>query len=413
MSIATSPTLDGHLLQVLITPEGQADPYPFYALMREEARVYRTSFGPYCVNGYAECQAVLRDPRLGRGVGIEDTSADIFGNTDSRRDEFFDASQHNMLMSDPPDHTRLRRLVSRSFTPRQVERLRPAIHALVDSLLDELARRGDVEFMSEFALPLPMAVIGELVGVPAEDRAGLQPKVRAAARGIEPVLTEAEIGAAIDAIAALGAYFEAFLAERRREPRDDLMSALADASENDDRLTDEEILSTAILLFSAGFETTTNLLGNGLRALLSHPGQLADWRAHPEIAPSAVEELLRFDSPVQFNLRAALEPAELAGEPIERGDRIVVLQGAANRDPDAFEHPEELDLRRSSNQPLSFGWGIHHCIGAALARLEGEIAFNALLARFDSIELTGDEPLWRPGFTLRGLQSFPLRVAAH
>ena len=413
MSIVTSPTLDGHLLQVLITPEGQADPYPYYALMREEARVYRTSFGPYCVNGYAESQAVLRDPRLGRGVGIEDTSMDIFGNADSRRGEFFDVGQHNMLMADPPDHTRLRRLVSRSFTTRQVERLRPAIHELVDTLLDELTRRGDVEFMSEFALPLPMAVIGELVGVPAEDRAGLQPNVRAAARGIEPVLTEEEIGAAIAAMEELGAYFEAFLAERRREPRDDLMSALAGASENDDRLTDDEILSTAILLFSAGFETTTNLLGNGLLALLTHPEQLADWRANPEIAPSAVEELLRFDSPVQFNLRAALEPAELAGQPLERGDRIVVLQGAANRDPEEFDRPEELDLRRSPNTPLSFGWGIHHCIGAALARLEGEIAFNALLARFESIQFSDEEPQWRPGFTLRGLQSFPLRVAAH
>jgi cytochrome P450 len=413
MSISTSPTLDGHLLQVLITPEGQANPYPYYSLMREEARVYRTSFGPYCVNGYAESQAVLRDPRLGRGVGIEDSSMDIFGNTGSRRGEFFDAGQHNMLMADPPDHTRLRRLVSRSFTTRQVERLRPAIHELVDTLLDDLARRGGVEFMSEFALPLPIAVIGELVGVPAEDRAGLQPKVRAAARGIEPVLTEEEIGVALDAMVELGTYFDALLAERRREPRDDLMSALAEASEDNDQLTDEEILSTAILLFSAGFETTTNLLGNGLLALLTHPEQLADWRAHPEIAPSAVEELLRFDSPVQFNLRAALEPAELAGQPLERGDRIVVLQGAANRDPEEFDRPDELDLRRSPNTPLSFGWGIHHCIGAALARLEGEIAFNALLSRFDSIELLDEEPQWRPGFTLRGLQSFPLRVAAH
>jgi cytochrome P450 len=413
MSISTSPTLDGHLLQVLITPEGQANPYPYYSLMREEARVYRTSFGPYCVNGYAESQAVLRDPRLGRGVGIEDSSMDIFGNTGSRRGEFFDAGQHNMLMADPPDHTRLRRLVSRSFTTRQVERLRPAIHELVDTLLDDLARRGEAEFMSEFALPLPMAVIGELVGVPAEDRAGLQPKVRAAARGIEPVLTEEEIGVALDAMVELGTYFDALLAERRREPRDDLMSALAEASEDNDQLTDEEILSTAILLFSAGFETTTNLLGNGLLALLTHPEQLEDWRAHPEIAPSAVEELLRFDSPVQFNLRAALEPAELAGQPLERGDRIVVLQGAANRDPEEFDRPDELDLRRSPNTPLSFGWGIHHCIGAALARLEGEIAFNALLARFDTIELLDEEPQWRPGFTLRGLQSFPLRVAAH
>jgi cytochrome P450 len=412
VSIVSSPTLDGFLLQVLVTPDGQADPYPYYTMMREEARVYRTSFGPYCVNGYAECQAVLRDPRLGRGVGIEDTGMDIFGNTDSRRGEFFDVGQHNMLMADPPDHTRLRRLVSRSFTPRQVERLRTAIHELVDTLLDDLAQNRDVDFMTTFALPLPMAVIGELVGVPAEDRASLQPKVRAAARGIEPVLSEEEIGAAIAAIGDLGVYFEAFLAERRREPRDDLMSALAQASENDDRLTDDEILSTAILLFSAGFETTTNLLGNGLLALLSHPEQLADWRANPDIAATAVEELLRFDSPVQFNLRAALEPADLAGEPLQRGDRIIVLQGAANRDPEEFARPEELDLRRSPNTPLSFGWGIHHCIGAPLARLEGEIAFNALLARFGSIEPSG-EPQWRPGFTLRGLQSFPLRLATH
>jgi cytochrome P450 len=413
MSIATSPTLDGHLLQVLVTPEGQADPYPYYTLMREEARVSRTSFGPYCVNGYAECQAVLRDPRLGRGVGIEDTSMGLFVDSDGRRGEFFDVGQHNMLMADPPDHTRLRRLVSRSFTPRQVERLRPAIHELVDSLLGDLARRGDVEFMSEFALPLPMAVIGELVGVPAEDRNPLQPKVRAAARGIEPVLSDEEIDAAMEAVTELGAYFEGLLAERRREPRDDLMSALAEAGENDDRLTDDEILSTAILLFSAGFETTTNLLGNGLLALLRHPDQLADWKAHPEIAPSAVEELLRFDSPVQFNMRAALEPADLVGEPLERGDRIIVLQGAANRDPEEFDRPDALDLRRSPNTPLSFGWGIHHCIGAPLARMEGEIAFNALLARFRRIELCEGEPQWRPGFTLRGLQSFPLRVTAH
>ena len=191
------------------------------------------------------------------------------------------------------------------------------------------------------------------------------------------------------------------------------MSSLVAARANDDRLTDEEVASTAILLFAAGFETTTNLLGNGLLALLTHPEQMADWRAHPEIAASAVEELLRFDSPVQFNLRTALEPADLVGEPIARGDRIVVLQGAANRDPARFERPNDLDLRRQGNAPLSFGWGIHHCIGAALARMEGEIALPALLARFPSLELTGGEPRWRPSFTLRGLLQLPLRVSAH
>ncbi len=190
----------------------------------------RTAFGPYVVNGYEECLGVLRDPRLGRGMGIEDASTGIFSDAGTRRGEFLEGSKHNMLLSDPPDHTRLRRLVSRSFTPRQVERLRPAIHVLVDSLLDTLSERGDVDFIAEFALPLPMDVIGELVGVPAAERAGLHPSVRAAAKGIEPVLTEEEIGAAIDAVIFLGCYFAELLDDRRRHPRDDLLSALVEAA---------------------------------------------------------------------------------------------------------------------------------------------------------------------------------------
>ena len=413
MGILSSPVLDGLLLQALITPEGQADPYPLYAQMREQATVSRSSLGAYVVNGYGVCQAVLRDPRLGRGVDIADPNIGIFGDVGTRRGEFMEMSQHNMLLSDPPDHTRLRRLVSRSFTPRQVERLRPAVHALVDELLDRLRDFGEVEFMSQFALPLPMAVIGELVGVPASDRADLQPHVRAAAKGIEPVLSDEETEAAIEAIGHLAEYFGVLIEERRQRPRDDLLSSLVAAWENDDRLTDEEVYSTSILLFAAGFETTTNLLGNGLLALLTHPDQLGDWRDHPDIAASAVEELLRFDSPVQFNLRTALEPADLVGEPLERGDRVVVLQGAANRDPTRFEDPDQLRLRRPDNVPLSFGWGIHHCIGAPLARMEGEIAFNALLGRFPTMELLQDEPHWRPSFTLRGLLDLPLRVSDH
>ncbi len=413
VGIVSSPVLDGLLLQALITPEGQADPYPLYARMREESVVSRSAMGPYVVNGYDICQSVLRDPRLGRGVDIEDPNVGIFGDMGGRRGEFMDMSQHNMLLADPPDHTRLRRLVSRSFTPRQVERLRPAIHALVDELLDAMAEAREVDFMSAFALPLPMAVIGELVGVPEADRAGLQPYVRAAAKGIEPVMSDEETEAAIEAVGHLAEYFGALIEERRQNAREDLLSSLVAAWENDDRLTDEEIYSTSILLFAAGFETTTNLLGNGLLALLTHPHQLDDWREHPDIAPSAVEELLRFDSPVQFNLRTALEPADLVGEPLERGDRVVVLQGAANRDHERFENPDELNLRRADNVPLSFGWGIHHCIGAALARMEGEIALNGLLARFRTMELLTDEPHWRPSFTLRGLLDLPVGVSTH
>jgi cytochrome P450 len=413
VGILSSPVLDGLLLQAVITPEGQADPYPLYAQMREQAAVSRSSLGPYVVNGYDVCQSVLRDPRLGRGVNMQDPNVGIFGDTGTRRGEFMEMSQHNMLLADPPDHTRLRRLVSRSFTPRQVERLRPAIHALVDELLDAMSESDEVEFMSAFALPLPMAVIGELVGVPASDRAGLQPYVRAAAKGIEPVMSDEETEAAIEAVGHLAEYFGALIEERRLRPQDDLLSSLVAAWENDDRLTDEEVYSTSILLFAAGFETTTNLLGNGLLALLRHPDQLADWRSHPDIASSAVEELLRYDSPVQFNLRAALEPADLVGEPLERGDAVIVLQGAANRDPARFENPDALNLRRADNVPLSFGWGIHHCIGAALARMEGEIAFNALLGRFPTIELLTDEPHWRPSFTLRGLLDLPVRFSPH
>jgi cytochrome P450 len=413
VGIVSSPVLDGLLLQALITPEGQADPYPLYARMREESSVSRSSLGPYVVNGYDVCQSVLRDPRLGRGVDIEDASIGVFGDMGGRRGEFMSMSQHNMLLADPPDHTRLRRLVSRSFTPRQVERLRPPIHDLVDELLDAMAESGDVDFMSAFALPLPMAVIGELVGVPGADRAALQPSVRAAAKGIEPVMSDEETEAAIEAVGYLAEYFGALIEERRRRPQDDLLSSLVAAWENDDRLTDEEIYSTSILLFAAGFETTTNLLGNGLLALLGHPEQMVDWRDNPDIAASAVEELLRFDSPVQFNLRTALEPADLVGEPLERGQRVIVLQGAANRDPARFEKPDQLDLRRADNVPLSFGWGIHHCIGAVLARMEGEIAFNGLLARFPTMELLTDAPHWRPSFTLRGLLDLPLRVSTH
>jgi cytochrome P450 len=413
VAIASSPALDALLLEVIATPQGQANPYPLYQKMRAQARVSRTSFGPYVVTGYDECQAVLRDLRLGRGVGVEEASADLFDDGGTRRSEFLEMSQHNMLMSDPPDHTRLRRLVSRSFTARQVERLRPAVHALVSELLDAMADVGEVDFMSQFALPLPMAVIGELVGVPPADRAALQPQVRAAAKGIEPMLGRDETDAAIAALTNLSEYFGALIEERRQRPQDDMLTSLVETRESDDRLTDDEVVSTAILLFAAGFETTTNLLGNGLLALLENPQQREDWRSNPAIAPSAVEELLRFDSPVQFNLRTALEPAELVGEPLVRGDHVVVLQGAANRDPNHFEDPDRLDLRRADNVPLSFGWGAHHCIGAPLARMEGEIAFNALLARFPSLEILDTEPHWRQSFTLRGLTELRLRVSGH
>lgn len=412
MAIDANPLMDGLLLQVLGTEEGRADPCRFYAQMRDTAPIYRTMLGPILIHRYEDCMSALRDPRLGRGGDTASQQMTNFGVPDVFVQRFFELSQHSMLLADPPNHTRLRGLVSRSFTPRHMEGMRPAVHKLVDDLLDTLAERGEVEFMGDFALPLPMAVIGELVGVPRSDWDTLQPYVRAAATAIEPVLSDEQALEAFTAYDYLGNYFGSLLEERRRQPREDLLSGLAQAPEKDDRLTSDEVVSTAILLFAAGFETTTNLLGNGMLALLRHPDELARWRNDPGLAPSAVEELLRWDSPVQLNVRAALEPADVRGEPIETGERIIVLQGAANHDPDRFNDPARLDLGRTDNVPLSFGWGIHHCLGAGLARMEGQIAFNALLARFPTIDLLVDEPEWRSSFTLRGLLALPLRVAA-
>jgi cytochrome P450 len=413
MTITSSPAADGLLLQILLTPEGRGDPYPLYDEMRELAPVARTAFGPLVVTGYDDCLAVLRDPRFGRGMAGDGDALSLLGGASVDRVKIFELSRDNMLLADPPDHTRLRKLVSRAFTPRQVDRLRPAVKALVDDLLDGLAETVRVDFMSDFALPLPMSVIGELVGVPTSDRADLQPVIRAVAKGIEPILTDEEAAEAVAAIGQLDEYFGELLAARRRQPQDDLMSGLAQAKENDDRLTDNEILSTATLLFAAGFETTTNLLGNGLLALLQHPDQMARWRQSPELAGTAVEELLRWDSPVQMNLRAALEPIEFHGETLEPGVRVIVLQGAANRDPRRFPDPNVLDLVRQNNTPLSFGWGVHHCIGAGLARMEAEIALAELLQRFSSIEHLDDQPAWRESFTLRGLLNFPISVTSN
>jgi cytochrome P450 len=411
VAIAANPVMDGLLLQVLGTPEGRADPYRYYAQMRETVPISRTVLGPLLIHRYEDCMAVLRDPRMGRGVDVAPDQLSAFGGNVEFAEQFNALAQHNMLLADPPNHTRLRHLVSRAFTPRHIEGLRPAIVHLVEELLTNLADREEVEFMSEFALPLPMAVIGELVGVPASERAELQPYVRAAANAIEPIMSDEEATASMESYAYLGEYFNALLEERRARPTADLLSGLARAPEHDDKLTNEEVISTAILLFAAGFETTTNLLGNGLLALLRHPDELARWRQDPDLGLGAVEELLRWDSPVQLNMRVALEPAEVRGEPVAVGERVVVLQGAANHDPARFSDPEMLDLARRDNVPLSFGWGIHHCIGAALARMEGQVAFNALLARFPSMELLTDEPEWRSSFTLRGLLSLPLRLS--
>ena len=409
---------DNVLLRLLLTPEGRADPYPLYRELRDTAPVLRSSFGPVVLSRYEDCMTALRDPRLGRGTALraagEGPSLGFAGfDVDpEQRQAFFERAGNNMLFADPPDHTRLRRLVSRAFTPHRIDGLRPAVEAMVAGYLDDMLDAGEVDVMTALAFPLPVTVIGELVGVPAADRASFQPLVRAGTAALDPAADPATLHTATAAMDQMRAYFFDLVAERRRTPAEDLLSGLVAAREAGDALSDDEVVATAILLFAAGFETTTNLIGNGLLALLNHPDELDRWRNDPSLAHTAVEELLRWDSPVQLNMRTALESADVAGEPLARGEAVVVLQGGANRDPERFDHPEILDVGRADNAPISFGWGIHHCLGAALARMEGEVVFNALLRRCRTIENRVDEPEWRPTLTLRGLATLPVAVAA-
>ena len=409
---------DNVLIRLLLTPEGRSDPYPLYRQLRDIAPVLRSTFGPVVLSRYNDCLTALRDPRLGRGTALraagEGPSLGFAGfDVDpEQRQAFFERAGNNMLFADPPDHTRLRRLVSRAFTPQRIAALRPAVEQMVAGYLDDMIDAGRVDVMRALAFPLPVTVIGELVGVPTADRPDFQPLVRAGTAALDPAAEPAVLVAATDAMDQMRTYFFELVAERRRAPADDLLSGLVAAREAGDALGDDEVVATAILLFAAGFETTTNLIGNGLLALLRHPDQIDQWRKDPSLAHSGVEELLRWDSPVQLNMRTALEHADVASEPLARGEAVIVLQGGANRDPDRFVEPERLDIARADNAPISFGWGIHHCLGAALARMEGEVVFNALLQRCRRIDSLVEEPEWRPTLTLRGLAALPVEVAA-
>jgi cytochrome P450 len=419
-SSAGTLDLDTELVALLTTPEGRADPYPHYDRIREHARVFRSGIGSWIVTRFADCQQVLRSPHFGKASDREELARTRLLRSSVPAEEidaffeFFDQRQ-SILTLNPPDHTRLRGLVTRAFTPSTVEALRPHVASLCDGLLDAMAERASaepVDVMRYLAFPLPVAVIGELLGVPAEDRAQFQGLVRAATVVLEPTASLDDMRAARAARLTMEDYFEGLIDERRRRPRQDLLSELIAVSDGSDRLTQDEVVSTAILLFAAGFETTTNLIGNGLLALLRHPRQLAALRSQVHdaaVVQRAVEELLRWDSPVQIDGRTALRDVEVGGEPIPAGDAIMTLIGAANRDPLRFRQPDVLDLARDEGPPMSFGSGIHYCLGAALARLEGQVCFSRLLARFD-IELATTEVAYRDSITLRGLVSLPVSL---
>lgn len=391
------------LLDELTRMPGRADPYPRYARLREISPIVRAEDGALVVTGYGDCATVVRDPRL------QHLPADMLafvGFPDWREHPALRQLFTSMLTLNPPDHTRLRRLVSSAFTPRRVEALRPAIERMVDDLLDGM--HGEVDFVTSFAFPLPVNVIGELLGVPADRRGGFQTLVRDWTQVLE-VITPEVLTRADPAAAAIRDHLAELVEQRRSHPGDDLLSALVQAQAADDRLTDEEILSNAALLFAAGFETTTNLLTNGLVALLGHPAQYAALGRDPELARAAVEELLRFDSPVQLSSRVVTAPVELGGVTVEEGERVVAYLGAGNHDPARFADPGRLRLDRADNAPLSFGGGIHYCLGAPLARLEAQIALPALARRFPSLALVG-EGQRRDSLSLKGYTGLTVRT---
>jgi cytochrome P450 len=382
----------------LVPPEEWGDPHPHYHRMRAATPILSVpEWDEYVFTRWEDCERILRDPTM---------SADP-----SRRRlqvPFMDFGEgmerpSTMLMMDPPDHTRLRKLVSKAFTPRTVEQLRPHVAELAHGMLDDADPKG-FDLIASLGYPLPVTVICELLGVPAEDRHLFGPWSSDASRMLDGDLDDATIQRGILAFMSLVNYLNGIFEERRAAPRDDLLTALLAAEEEGERLSEEELRSTVVLLFVAGHETTMNLIGNGTVALLHQRDQWERLVADPSLAPGAVEEVLRFDGPVHLTGRTATVPSQVGDVLVEPGQGCVTLLAAANRDPERFPDPDRLDITRPDNHHLTFSQGIHYCLGAALARLEGQEVFKALVQRFPRLELT-EEPVHRDHFVLRGYKS--------
>ena len=387
-----------------LSPRFVADPYPLYRKLRERDPIHRSIFADQVVvSRYADVDRILRDHR---NFGNEFSSATSSEGSIATRKKL----KQSMLAQDPPDHTRLRSLVSRAFTPRQAAKMEGYIRATAHTLLDNVADAGEFDLMKVFAVPLPTIVIARMIGVPEGDFSRFKVWSDDLARALEPFLSPEEEEAVFRADEELAAYFTGIIEQRRREPRDDLVSRLVEAEDEGDRLTSDETKVMLRLLLAAGNETTTHLIGNGVRALLRHPDQLALLREQPELIPSAVEELLRYDAPVQLDARIARRDLELGGVAVKEGTLVTLAIGSANRDPERFNEPDRLDITRSGQANISFGRGIHHCLGAPLARLEGRIALEVLLERFDQLEFGSRPPKYRPTVVLRGLEHLDVRA---
>jgi cytochrome P450 len=390
-----------------LSPDFIRNPYPHYVRMRAADPVHLTQHGMYVASRHADITVVLRDKRFGKDY--PDRMRRRYG-PKAMEEPVFRNFALTMLQQDPPDHTRLRGLVVKAFTARRVEDMRPRIQAIVDENLDRIIPQGKMDLIEDFAFRLPVTVICDMLGIPVEHREMFYTGARGSGRILEPVpMTPEEVQQANAGQAMTKMYFDHLFELRRKEPGDDLTTQLLQAEEEGSKLSNEELYANIILLFGAGHETTVNLIGNGLLALYRNPDQLALLQARPELIGNAIEEFLRYDSSVQMTGRVALEDVELGGRRIPKGESVLCLLGSANHDAAVYpDQPERLDITRANVKPLSFGGGIHFCLGAQLARIEAEIAINTLLRRIPNLRLDDAEnPEWRPSFVLRGLQRLP------
>lgn len=390
------------------------NPYRIYSHLRTTAPLHwadKFRTGAWLVPRYADVLAGLHDPRLSSRRSHTLTAA-LPREVQGEFTIFNQIFSKWMLFLDPPEHSRLRKLLNKEFTPNMIQRLRPRIQQVVNSLLDDVAGKSEMEFMTEFANPLPVRVIAEMLGIPTEDQRDFQIWSDDLADFFGNAASSVEKArGAQNSLVSLTEYFRALLPERRANKGDDLVSLLLRVEEEGEVLTGEELLAQCTLLLVAGHETTRNLLGNGLLALLQHSDQFAKLKENPSLINSAVREFARFDSPVQFSGRAVTEDFSWHDQEIKKGQTVILLLGSANHDAEKFSEPEKLEISRDEGMPLSFGHGTHFCIGAALAYTEAEIAFATLLERASSLKLLDDVPAWRPNLSFRGLSRLPLALS--
>jgi cytochrome P450 len=394
--------------ELFLTPEGRRDPYPRYHLLRETEPIhYSPGLQAWFVSRYEDVAAIVRDPRFGKNYPRQ---MEIKFGPEWRSHSSLARGEDSMLNRDGPEHARLRRLVIKVFTRRAIDGLRPTIARVMDELLEPFTAKGGGDFMSEVAFPMPVTIIGELLGVPEEDREQFRAWVVDLVATFEMRVEPEDLHKADLANDNIRAYFARLIDEKRRKPDAALLSRLVNVEDEGDRLTEDELSAMALLIFAAGFETTTNLVGNGLYGLLRQPDQIQLLRQRPELFPLLPDELLRFDGTAQLIVRDTHDEVEVGGITIPKGQTVFGMLGAANHDPAEFENPDEIDVTRGRFRPMSFGGGAHFCLGASLARAEIETAFRMLLERLDSIEFDGAPPAFRDRLTLRGLETLPLVV---